>query len=244
MALISCRECEHQVDGEAQTCPNCGISQPELTHLERRSSTRVWRLWLTVLAGALCSSETSVEIRYQEPINTGWHPGGTLGAYTVSGDLDVNTGVGASIEAVYLTASGLGASVFLQGSAHGSDAVDPTILMAWFGGDVRYSPIVGESQRAAPFLGLRLGAGLWSFQAPNPLTLENTSVTAEGLGFGLTAGVLGAVASDFTLGLKVSYDWMYFGDAGTEAFVFGGTDSHIRQLSISMSLYFPRSNND
>jgi RNA polymerase subunit RPABC4/transcription elongation factor Spt4 len=33
MALRQCRECGHDVSGEATTCPNCGVKNPSPNHI-------------------------------------------------------------------------------------------------------------------------------------------------------------------------------------------------------------------
>lgn len=193
------------------------------------------KLLFGALAAVILFAANANDGDAQMPLRTGWRTGGSLGVYTVAG-VNANTGVGATFERLHLSESGFAWSGFLQGSIHGSNVIDPAVAMALIGGEVRYAPMVGQDRTTVPFVGARLGVGLWSIQVPNAFTLENTSVTAYGEGFGLTAGVL-QTGSKVDFGLTASHMWMFYGDAATEAFVFSATDSRTQQFTVSLSIY-------
>jgi len=173
----------------------------------------------------------------QYPLSTGWRGGGYVGLATLGGDFDlVSTGVGGGIEGVYISASRLGIAIGAHGSLHSTEVDGVTLGTLFLTVEPRIVPLVGERD-GSPYLGIRAGLGTWTADVPNRATLENTTVNAYGWELGPTAGLTASVSQRWEVGLSVAYTWMGFGDAGTEAFTFSGTELNGRQLVVAFSLH-------
>jgi len=156
-----------------------------------------------------------------------------VGGYVVGGDLKVNSGIGASLSSRYSWPSGVGLGLTALGSLHSSDVLDDVIGMAQAAAELRVTrPSGGE-----PYLGGRASIGFWKTQVPNPITLQYTTVSAAGEGIGVLAGLTWPASPAWDMGLEASYTWMSFGDAGTEAHAFAGTDTKARVFSFSLAIY-------
>lgn len=163
-----------------------------------------------------------------------WRTGGSLGVYDVSGDLKAGTGFGGELSSRHRWPSAISLGVFAQGSSHGVKGLDNRLGVISFGPEIRST----RRQEKGPYLGFRGHLGLWETEVPNPLTLEYTSVNAFGQGLGVIAGVSGpAWPPLWDMALEVSLTWMSYGDAGTEAYSFAGTDSSAKVLSVSLGFY-------
>ncbi len=161
--------------------------------------------------------------------------GGSLGFSSMGGDFTgVSGGPMLRMIGGYVGQSGLGVATAVHVSGHGTKDRDLNPMLL---GHVLVGPrymLGGLGKEANLFLGAHALLSAWAIQMPNPITLENTEVSAVGYGAGFSFGLTGVVGRTVNVEIEVGYNSVNYGDAGTEAYTFTNTSSHSKQWSIQL----------
>ncbi len=133
--------------------------------------------------------------------------GGSLGFSSMGGDFTgVNGGPMLRMIGGYVAQSGLGVATAVHVSGHGTKDRDlnPMLLAHGLVGP-RYV-VGGLGKEANLFVGAHALLSAWAIQIPNPLTLENTEVSALGYGAGFSFGLTGVVGQAVNVELEIGYN--------------------------------------
>jgi hypothetical protein len=151
----------------------------------------------------------------------------------LGGDFQAAGGPSGEVAVGLVGPAGGGIDFGLRGDIHGTDG--PRVYVLSLRAEPRYVLPIGD--QVAPFVGARATVGAWGFRVANPLTLGWTDVSAGGWGIGATLGLLAASPGQrIHMVIAATWDWMWFGDAGSEAFTFSNTSAKAQQFGFELGL--------
>ena len=161
--------------------------------------------------------------------------GGSVGYSSMGGDFTgVSGGPLLRVIGGYSDRSGLGITMTAHGSLHPTKDRE---LKGMFVGHALVGPryfIGGLHETVNMFIGAHALFSGWSIQVANPLTLENTLISAYGFGGGFSVGVASVVYPEVVMEFEVGFNAVSYNDARTEAFTLTNTSTHGKQWNVQI----------